>query len=101
MSAHKDYGPEAYENDIVYYMEKVITKKKFKKSIEKVKDRQMLSNELKTGIDAGMFTIPGDGKCDYKYLKLEDILYFKAANNYVHVYTTNAEYLTNYKMKRG
>ncbi len=101
ISGNHSYGPVSYDYDVVDYLSKIIVKDRFLKSIDKVKERLGVSPEIKIGIDAGILTIPGDGKSDFYFLKLDDILYFDAVNTYSRVFMLDGrEYLCNYKLMR-
>lgn len=83
----REYGPEAFEHNVMDYILTPFSYCRFLKSIEKVRTLVLGRKKTASDIKAPFLFIPGDGKGSWIKLMHEDILYIKADSNYMHFVT--------------
>ncbi|MFD2585657.1 LytR/AlgR family response regulator transcription factor [Croceitalea marina] len=100
-TAYSSYALESFELDVLDYLVKPITFARFHKSAVKAKDYFQLTTKGDSTshkqIDNTYFFI----KCDYVYekIKIEDLEYIQAQQNYVVFHTREQKYMTLMPLK--
>lgn len=84
-TAHRSYGPEAFELKALDYLLKPVTYPRFLQSVETA--LALLAQKQDTdGVYHKPYTfVPGDGRRTWVKIMNVDILYLKADSNYVHI----------------
>ena len=99
-TAYPHYALESFQLDVLDYLLKPITFKRFFKAVSKAQDYHRLfhrSAAVDTSTDADYCFI----RCDNKYEKIyfNDILYVQALQNYVTIHTRRGKYVTLFYLK--
>ena len=89
-TAYREYALEGYELDVLDYLLKPISFERFIKAINKYKKQQPKSPETPTPPEKSIY-IKSDRKTIK--LKLSDILYVEAMNNYILVHTMEQKHV--------
>lgn len=84
----REFGPEAFEHNVMDYILTPFSYCRFLKSIEKVRTAGWSGKKSTADNKIPFLFIPGDGKGSWIKLMHEDILYVKADSNYMHFVTT-------------
>ncbi|MEQ7802076.1 LytTR family DNA-binding domain-containing protein [Pedobacter sp. ASV1-7] len=85
----REYGPEAFEHNVMDYILTPLSYCRFLKSIEKLKTAVLGGKKRGADLQTPFLFIPGDGKGSWIKLMHEDILYVKADSNYMHFVTSD------------
>ncbi len=101
-TAYPNYALEGYELDVLDYLVKPITFVRFHKSVLKAKDYLQLKTlgtegPVKNDTDLFFFV-----KCDsvYQKIKVAEIEYIQAQQNYVVIHTLESKFMTLMPLKR-
>jgi len=87
ITAHRDYGPEAFEVSAAGYLLKPLMKSRFLALVHKLlKEKSRSEQQFK---DDRYLLIKGGLKSSYLNVESEKILYIKALANYVQIYGTD------------
>lgn len=99
-TAYSDYAIEGFQLDVIDYLLKPITFTRFVKAANKAKDYYILKNQK---IESAVTPAPDHVfiKCENKYEKIRigEILFVQALQNYVMIYTGNAKFMTLLPLK--
>ncbi len=97
MTAHRQYGPEAFEVHAIDYLLKPVSYPRFLESIDKA--RQVLSNHPKTRADFPYFFAP---ESDRNLVKIEkaNVIYIEGSRNYLWIHQTNQKQLSRASMQQ-
>lgn len=95
MSSHREFGAEAFDNNVIDYVVKPVAFPRLMKAINKVKD--LLATTIDFDPNAGFF-IKTDGVL--KKVKYKDIVYVEALGDYVMVHTELGEFKVHATMKK-
>lgn len=101
-TAYPNYALEGFQYDVIDYLLKPITFNRFFKAANKAKDYYLLKNKIVENTsqedDYNYFFI----KCENKYekIKIADILFVQAMQNYVTIFTEKEKYLTLLPLKK-
>ncbi|WP_028981323.1 LytR/AlgR family response regulator transcription factor [Sporocytophaga myxococcoides] len=91
ISAHKEYGPEAYSNGAIHYLLKPFEVDKLIEAVERVCEKKA-SADPDVVISKGRIRIP-DSEGFY-VVPIADIIRFQASGNYTEVFTVKGQYMT-------
>lgn len=99
-TAYPTYALEGFQLDVMDYLLKPITFTRFFHAVTKAKDYAQLLTKAHADNDApapDYFFV----KCDYKYerIRVADILYVEAMQNYVTIVTSSGKYITLLNLK--
>ena len=87
LTGHVEYALEGYEVNALRYLTKPIQDDKLKEVLRFVSDKLTSKRQILIKVDG-----------EEHLLDVSDILYFEAQNQYIMVYTVNAEYLVRYNL---
>lgn len=98
-TAYQSYALEGYQLDVIDYLVKPVTFKRFLTAVNKARDYHQLRTMHKVG-DAGetnCFFV----KCGHRYERIyfAEILFIEALQNYVTIYTVKEKYITLLNLK--
>ena len=87
LTGHVEYALEGYEVNALRYLTKPVQEEKLREVLRFIMDKSTSKKQL---------LIKEDG--EEKLLSISDIIYFEAQNQYVMIYTTEAEHLIRYNI---
>jgi DNA-binding LytR/AlgR family response regulator len=103
-TAYREYALEGYDLDVLDYLTKPIPFDRFVKAVNKAVDRlrnkypPQVSVASKSDSTANCIFVKVD-KVNYK-VNLDDILYIESVGDYIKIFTSEKNYLTNITMKK-
>jgi DNA-binding LytR/AlgR family response regulator len=97
MTAHRQYGPEAFEVNAIDYLLKPVSYPRFLESIDKA--RYVLSNHRKARLNSPFFFTP---ESDRNLVKIEkaNIIYIEGSRNYLWIHQINQKQLSRASMQQ-
>lgn len=100
-TAYPNYAVQGFDLNVLDYLLKPITFKRFVQSVQKAREHLSLGkNDVidKVQGDEGYFFIKSEGK--YEKICFQDILYIQGLQNYVIVHTIKGQYTTLFTLKK-
>jgi DNA-binding LytR/AlgR family response regulator len=92
-TAHREFGPDAFDLDVVDYLVKPISFERFLKAVNKLALFQRVNTGPTTGIESpGILYVKADRKI-YP-VELADVLYVESLDNYVKIHIRNRILIT-------
>ena len=99
-TAHRQYGPEAFDLRALDYLVKPIAYERFLKAIETAMGMAATRKEVGLQASVPYIFVPGDGRQSWIKLMIGDILYIKAESNYVRITTAGGNKLSYMSMEQ-
>lgn len=98
-TAHRGFGPEAFEVNAADYLVKPISYPVFSKSVEKIVQR-LTNTPDKADEDLPYFFINRNGKYDLVKIYKQDVLWIEGNAAYITIKTKGQDYLSTDKLKQ-
>ncbi|MNU20690.1 Transcriptional regulatory protein YehT [compost metagenome] len=99
ITAHRQYGPEAFNLNAVDYLLKPISYTRFTEAVAKASDLQ--SHRTRPIAPRDSFFINGTGKGSWIRVAFADVLYIKGESNYVNYVLKGNSYLSYSSMEKA
>lgn len=96
-SSNKAYAFDAFEYEVVDFLNKPILASKFLRAVEKVNDRYIQRNKIALSSAASELYVRSDGKL--VRISYDDVLYFENVGDYIKVITSKGLHIINGALK--
>ena len=87
LTGHVEYALEGYEVNALRYLTKPVQDDKLREVLRYVSDKMVEKKQILIKVDG-----------EEHLIDVSDILYFEAQNQYIMIYTTDADYLVRYNL---
>jgi two-component system LytT family response regulator len=99
-TAHRHYGPEAFELNAIDYLVKPVSYERFLKAIDHATSILAVNNRSEETPAMPFVFVPGDGRKNFIKLDHQDVIYIKAESNYVQIVLKNGIKLSYMSMEQ-
>ncbi|WP_026451434.1 LytR/AlgR family response regulator transcription factor [Aequorivita capsosiphonis] len=96
-TAYREYAAESYELDVVDYLLKPITFKRFLKAIDRFSSKLKTNNDETTNLNSSEYIILKSGN-DHIKIVLSEVLFVESFKDYIDIQVNETKYTVKYKI---